>query len=91
MIRLIADPLWRAWGALVGLGFATTAAAWGIEAGVAPTALGAAILGFAFLKARLILLRYLGLERVPAWRRGFLGAIGLYLLLLLGLYLVPAL
>jgi hypothetical protein len=53
--------------------------------------LGTLILAVAFLKARLILVRYLGLDRAPGWRRGFEGAIGAFMVLLAGLYLAPAL
>ena len=40
---------------------------------------------------RLILTRYLGLANAPFWRRGFDVTLGLFVLLLLALYLVPAL
>lgn len=85
------DPLIRAWGWLVGLGLVTTAAAEGVSAGLAVPVLGTLILAVAFLKARLILVRYLGLDRAPGWRRGFEGAIGAFMALLAGLYLAPAL
>jgi len=91
MTRLLADPLLRAWGWLVGLGLATTAAAGGVSSGAAVPVLGVLLLAVAFLKARLILGRYLGLDRAPAWRRAFLGAIAALLMLLAGLYLIPAL
>jgi len=85
------DPLTRAWIALVFLGLATTAiAALGPEAG-ARIWLGALILAIAFLKMRLILTRYLGLADAPFWCRGFDVTLGLFVLLLLVLYLVPAL
>ena len=85
------DPLTRAWIALVALGLATTAiAALGPEAG-APIWLGALILAIALLKMRLILTRYLGLADAPFWRRGFDFTLGLFTLLLLGLYAAPAL
>ena len=83
------DPLTRAWLALIALGLATTAiAAPGPRIDV-PFALGALILAIAFLKMRLILTRYLGLADAPYWRRGFDATLGVFVLLLLGLYLVP--
>ncbi len=82
------DPLTRAWIALVALGLATTAlAARGPEPGT--PWLGVLILGIAFLKMRLILTRHLGLADAPFWRRGFDATLGLFVLLLLGLYLIP--
>lgn len=50
---------------------------------------GATILTLAWLKARVILLRYLGLAQAPFWARGFGISLALFCLLLLGLYLVP--
>ncbi len=50
---------------------------------------GATILTLAWLKARVILLRYLGLAEAPFWARGFGISLALFCLLLLGLYLVP--
>lgn len=90
MMRLVRDRLLRGWAALVALGAGTGLAALGIEAGLWAPPLGAAILTLAWLKARLILARYLGLDEAPAWRRGFDTAVAAFLLLLLGLYLVPA-
>ena len=60
------DPLVRAWAALVLLSGASTLLShqrggWAV----------AAILLFAGIKARLVLVRYLGLERVPAVRVAF--------------------
>ena len=84
------DPLTRAWLALIALGLATTVlAARGTEAGT--LWLGALILAIAFLKMRLILTRYLGLADAPFWRRGFDATLGLFVLLLLGLYAAPSL
>jgi len=91
MIRALCDPLIRAWAWLVGLGLATAAGARLIELGLPAPALGVAVLAVAFVKARLILGRYLGLDRAPAWRRAFVAALGAFLALLCGLYLIPAL
>lgn len=84
------DPLTRAWLALIALGLATTALAARIgETGSTPW-LGALILAIALLKMRLILTRYLGLAEAPFWRRGFTATLAAFVLLLLALYLVPA-
>ncbi|WP_101068466.1 nitric oxide reductase F protein [Roseovarius salinarum] len=84
------DPLLRAWAALVGLGLASTVVAalhW--PPGWAAPA-GALILVLAWLKARVILSRYLGLHAAPFWRRGFETALGLFCLLLLAFHLASA-
>ena len=83
------DPLTRAWFSLLLLSGASTLIAALASGGVAPTAIGAAILVLAWMKARVILSRYLGLWRAPTWRAGFNWALGLYCLLLLGLYIIP--
>ncbi len=84
-------PLTRAWIALLVLSGASTLIAALVTTGAAPAAVGAAILLLAWAKSRIILSRYLGLWRAPAWRAGFNWVLGLYCLLLLGLYLIPAL
>lgn len=84
------DPLWRAWGFLLALGAATTLAA-ALGGQVAAPVLGAVLLALAWAKARVILARYLALDRAPAWRRSFSGVIAAFLLLLYGIYLIPAL
>ena len=83
-------PLPRAWLTLMLLSAASTLIAAFVSAGIAPAAIGAAILALAWMKSRVILSRYLGLCRAPSWRAGFNWVLGLYCLLLLGLYLVPA-
>lgn len=90
MRRFLDDPLRRAWAWLLALGLATTIGALAIEAGRLTPLVGAVILMIAFLKARLILARYLGLAQAPFWRRGFDLALGAFTALLLGLYLIPA-
>lgn len=50
---------------------------------------GVAILTLSWLKARIILQRYLGLAQAPFWARGFNIGLALSCLLFLGLYLVP--
>ena len=86
-----ADPLLRAWLWLIGLSFGSTLVSlWPWPPALAALA-GGLVLGLAWLKARVILSRYLGLCEAPAWRRGFGISLGLFCLLLLGLYLAPAL
>lgn len=84
------SPLTRAWIVLLALSGGSTLIAAAVTAGIAPVIAGAAILMLAWLKSRVILSRYLGLWQAPAWRAGFNAVIGLYCLLLLGLYLIPA-
>ena len=79
----------KAWGGLVALGAATSLLAAVVGPPPIP-ALGAAlVLALAWLKARLILRRYLGLQAAPAWRGAFDAAIAAYGLLLFGLFLIP--
>lgn len=83
------DPLLRAWLWLIMLSLAATAVSvWPWPVAFTPVA-GTLVLGLAWLKARVILARYLGLAAAPFWRRGFDMALGLFCLLLLGLYLAP--
>lgn len=82
------DPLIRAWLALVALSALATGVSllrpetppW------AATAAGAVILVLAWLKARVILDRYLGLAGVPGARRGFGAGLGAFALAALVLY-----
>jgi len=87
---MTARRLTIAWAWLLGLSLASTAVAALIESGAGTTAAGAAILGVALVKARLILLDYLGLAQAPSWRGGFVVSLGVFTALLAGLYLVPA-
>lgn len=81
----------KAWVLLLALSGASTvlsiAVARGMLSGGAVTLGGAAILALAWAKARTILNAYLRLDEAPAFRRGFGLALGLYALLLLGLFL----
>lgn len=83
--------LLHAWFTLIALSAGSTAIAVaqasGAISGGAVAAAGVAILGLAWGKARVILNAYLGLARAPFWQRGFGIVLGLYALLLLGLYL----
>ena len=82
------DPLIRAWLALVALSSLATAVS--LLRPVSPpwagTAAGAVILVLAWLKARVILDRYLGLAGVPGARRGFGAGLGAFALAALVLY-----
>ncbi|WP_371227274.1 nitric oxide reductase F protein [Roseovarius sp. 2305UL8-3] len=86
-----ATSILRAWIWLVGLSLGSTA----ITLWVWPESLtwlaGCVILCLAWAKARVILSRYLGLCNAPFWQRGFDIALGLFCLVLLGLFLVPTL
>ncbi|MET1415404.1 hypothetical protein ABVF61_24240 [Roseibium sp. HPY-6] len=52
-------------------------------------ATGILVLILAWMKARVVLSRYLGLWQAPVWLTGFNWALGLFCLLLLGLFLIP--
>lgn len=88
---MLRDRLWRSWIWLLVWSLASTAIAVAITQDLAGASAGAAILLLAYLKARLILARYLGLAEAPSWFSGFKLAIGGYMLLLLLLYLIPEL
>lgn len=83
------DPLLRAWGWLIGLSLGSAAVSLWQWPPLLAAAAGGIILALAWLKARVILARYLGLAGAPFWRRGFGIALALFCLLLLGLYLLP--
>ena len=95
---MIQNKLIRAWVFLLVLSMASTGVALFIDRGqpldgsghIAAIS-GVIILTLALIKARIILSRYLGLEATRFWRRGFNFALTAYALLLLGLYLAPAL
>ncbi|MDT8328592.1 MAG: nitric oxide reductase F protein [Roseovarius sp.] len=83
------DPLLRAWVALMALSLGSTLISlWHWPPDLTALA-GALILTLGWLKARVILARYLGLVAAPFWRRGFGLCLALFCLLLLGLYLLP--
>ncbi len=85
------DPTLRAFLTLTALSAGSVAAAAAVGAQLGAAATGALVLILAFLKTRVILSRYLGLWQAPVWLSGFSWVLGFYCLLLLGLYLVPAL
>jgi hypothetical protein len=88
---MLSDPLNKAWFALVALSGASAVVAELAIGGLDRRVVGAVILLLALMKARMILSRYLGLAEAPSWRRGFNLVLTLFCLLLLGLYLIPAL
>ena len=88
---MIRDPLLRAWGTLICLSLGSTLISLWHWAPAFAAGAGALILTFAWLKARVILSCYLGLDAAPFWRRGFGISLGIFCLLLLGLYLLPRL
>ena len=81
--------LTKAWMTLIGLSALSTVIALTLP-GLEATGLKAAsalILVFAWLKARVILSRYLGLAAAPAIGRGFGVVLALFMLAAGGLYL----
>ena len=84
---MTARPLRRTWLVLAVLSALGTALALVGWTGAARHAAGLAILALAFVKARLILLDYMGLSRALAWRGGAVGAVAAAALLFAGLYL----
>lgn len=83
--------LTRAWIALIALSLGSTLLSLDLVPDGWQAASGAAVLMLAWLKARVILARYLGLAQAPSWMRGFGISLAMFCLLLLGLYLIPAL
>jgi Prokaryotic Cytochrome C oxidase subunit IV len=83
------DPILRAWLSLLVLSAASVVAALVAGMGFGESVVGVLVLLFAWMKARVILARYLGLWQAPSWQSGFNWVLGLFCLLLLGLYLAP--
>ncbi len=81
----------KAWGGLVALGAATSLLAAVVGPPPIPLVAAAVVLALAWLKARVILRRYLGLAAAPSWRGAFDVAIAAYALLLFGLFSIPVL
>ncbi|MCV0427400.1 MAG: hypothetical protein K5905_18220 [Roseibium sp.] len=84
------DPTTRAWLVLLLLSGASVLAAVLAGGSFSKSVIGVFVLLFAWMKARVILSRYLGLWQAPTWLSGFNWALGFYGLLLIGLYLIPA-
>ncbi len=87
---MTSNPLARAWLFLLLLSGASTVLAVLVAQGLSQTAIGAAILLVAWMKARVILSHYLGLRQAPAICAGVSWVLAFYCAALLGLYLVPA-
>ncbi|WP_428643916.1 hypothetical protein [Roseibium sp.] len=85
------DPTLRAFLALTALSAGSVAVAAFTGAQFEAALTGTVVLALAFLKARVIVSRYLGLWQAPGWLAGFSWVLGIYCLLLLGLYLAPQL
>ncbi|WP_299470881.1 hypothetical protein [uncultured Roseibium sp.] len=79
----------RAWLCLLLLSGASVLVAAGAAGTLGAAATGILVLIFAWMKARVVLSRYLGLWQAPVWLTGFNWALGLFCLLLLGLFLIP--
>ena len=77
----------RTWAALIAASLASTALA---ASGLTGRAFALAVLALAWVKAELILRRYLHLARVPAIARGFSLGLAIFLMLAAGLALIPA-
>jgi len=88
---MIRDATTRAWVALSVLSAASVVVASTAGTDFGGSISGAVILLFAWVRARIVLARYLGLWRAPGWLAGFNWVLGCYCLLLLGLFLVPVL
>jgi nitric oxide reductase NorF protein len=93
---MLKTGLIRAWLMLMVLSSISTFVAVFIDRGhvastTATAGAGAVILLLSLIKGRIILSRYLGLEKTRFWRRGFNFALGSFSVLLLGLYLAPML
>lgn len=83
------DTTTRAWAGLLLMSAASVLIAAGFTDRLSAGATGALVLVFAWMKARVVLSRYLGLWQAPTWLSGFNWVLGLFCLLLLGLFLVP--
>ncbi len=84
-VPLFSMPLVKAWMNLIGLSAGSAVLTMG---GLSAEMTALAILLIALAKARVILVRYLGLDEAPGVLRGFTLVLGLFAVLVLGLYLV---
>lgn len=91
MTAMVHDKLVRAWIWLLTLSVASTAIAFLVSEHYNTTIAGCIILGLALVKARLILSQYLRLAEAPLWRRGFNFVLTLFVLVAIGLFLIPTL
>lgn len=85
----IPAALFRAWGILIVLSLGSTVLSMIALPGLWMAVAGVSILVLAWIKARIVLAGYMGLVRAPAWQRGFDICLGLFAVMLVGLYLVP--
>ena len=85
------DTTTRAWLGLLLLSAASVLIAAGATGMLNTGVTGALVLVFSWMKARIVLSRYLGLWQAPVWLSGFNWALGLFCLLLLVLFLIPEL
>lgn len=83
------DPTTRAWFTLIIISCASVMVASGGAQMLTAWGTGALVLVLAWIKARVVLSSYLGLCQAPRILSGFNWALGLFCLLLLGLYLIP--
>lgn len=83
-----ARPLVEAWIALVALSVATTLMTLAVPSGAGRMLVAAGVLGLAGLKARVILVRYLGLQNSRFWMRTFDLMIGVFLALGFAVYVL---
>ena len=81
------DPLIRAWFWLIAASVGSTLMAGLADSGAAARVAMLAVLVLAWIKLRLVLGAYLELDHVPATRRGFDLALGLFMVVAGGLYL----
>lgn len=74
------------WAVLVGLSLATTAFTLVQGTGLPRYAIAGGVLILAFLKARLVLRRYLALSRSRFWSNGFDAALCFFIVVCFGLF-----
>lgn len=84
------NPTTKAWLQLLLLSGLSVVLAAGAAGLLDPSVTGVVVLALAWMKARVILSRYLGLWQAPVWQSGFNWVLALYCSLLLALYLIPA-
>lgn len=81
------DPLIRAWLWLIAASAGSTLMAGLADSGATARVAMLAVLVLAWIKARVVLGAYLELDEMPATRRGFDLALGLFMAVAGGLYL----
>jgi len=81
----LSAPLVKAWIALIALSLGSALLT---VLGLPVKVTGAAILALALAKARVILMRYLGLDQAPSIGRGVTAVLSLFTLTVFGLFLI---